>query len=385
MACLYSLTLLAGVTSPAIATAQAIAPVERPALIGASPYLSGAPSPDSSPAPLEPIPPEQVVAIPPELLERVQNEVVARTYSRNKRLALLVDLLFGPNGLALQYDGTRTRTIAQSAADGKANCLSFSLLFTALARRAGIDADVQETDHMLAVHQDGVLYGYGHVNVSVNISGSRKIVDIDRSVMVVRGETRRVTDDRALSHFYNNRGAELMEAGELVAARKHFNEALRITPDFVAAWNNLGVLDMREGSLQDAMRAYGKALAKNPGHAPTLSNIVNLYRRSGDARKLAEFEKRLFRVQSNDPFQQVILATGYEQKGDYKQALAHYRRALRLQEDEHYIHFGMARAYAHLGDMRRATDELMKARDRAGPQSDLYQAKLDYLKLLHGR
>ena len=318
-------------------------------------------------------------------MERLQREVIAPTNSRNKRLDLLVGLLFDPKGLGLQYDGARTRTIAESFADGKANCLTFSLLFTTLSREAGIDAYVQETDHVLVGSQAGVLYGNGHVNVSVKISGARKTVDIDRSVMAIRGKARRITDSRALSHFYNNRGAELMEAGELALARRHFEMALRTTPIFVAAWNNLGVLDTREGRLGEAELAYTRALDESPRHAPTLSNMVNLYRRNGNTHKQAEFEKRLFLVQSKDPFQQVILAMGYEQKRDYTRALEHYRRALRLQEEEHYIHFGMARAYAGLGDMRHATEELMRARDVAGKQGGRYQAKLDRLKRLHNR
>lgn len=368
---------------PAPAAAQAVLRVEGSAKSNETTLASRTTSPDPGSARREPIPHEQVVAIPSALLERLQREVIAPTRSRNKRLDLLVALLFEPAGLTLQYDGTRTRTIAESIADRKANCLSFSLLFTALARRAGIEADVQESDHVLVGHQDGVLYSNGHVNVSVHVSGTRKTVDIDRSVMAVRGEARRITDDRALSHFYNNRGAELMEAGELDAAQRHFELAVRITPGFVAAWNNLGVLNMRKGLLSESERAYAKVLDKNPRHAPALSNLVKLHRRRGNSSKQVEFEKRLFRVQSKDPFHQVVLAMGYEHKGDYERALVHYRRALRLQEDEPYIHFGMARAYAHLGETQRAAEELMRARDRASDQRSLYQAKLDRLRRLH--
>lgn len=369
---------------PAVAVAQVAAPAGPPPIDRIETPADAA-SPEPDPAWLEPVPPEQVVAIPPALLERLQREVVEPTHSRNERLDLLVNLLLGPQGLSLQYDATRTRTLAQSVADRKINCLSFSLLFVALARLAGINAHVQETDHVLGWSQGGVLYGNGHVNVSVRISGTHKIVDIDRSVVAVHGETRRVSDDRALSHFYNNRGAELMREGELGAARRNFEMALRITPEFISAWNNLGVLNMREGMLAKAERAYRKALDEDSRHAPALSNMVNLYRQMGNERKRKAFEERLFLVQSRDPFQQVILAMGYEQEGDYAQALDYYRRALRLRADWHYIHFGMAKAYAHLGDMRRAAEALVQARDTAGNQRDRYQAKLDLLRRLHPR
>jgi tetratricopeptide (TPR) repeat protein len=321
-----------------------------------------------------------VVAIPDQLETRLRERVLQNTASRERRLESLVKLLFNDAGYGLQYDGSLTRTVAQSAAEGRANCLSFSLLFVALARRAGIEAYVQETDHVLAWQGGDALYGNGHVNVGVKVGLARKTVDIDRSVVSIRGTPRPISDERALSHFYNNRGAELMREGQLDAARAHFDKALALTPEFVPALNNLGVLAMREGDYAHAGRAYAAALKKDARHAPTLSNMVNLYRRTGDSRRQHEFEARLFKVQRRDPFHQIILALGYEKSGAYDDAAEHYRRAIRLNARDHFVYFGLARAYAHLGESARATEALMRARDAAGDSRGMYQTKLDRLR-----
>jgi tetratricopeptide (TPR) repeat protein len=233
---------------------------------------------DSSPATPDAEPPTalDVLAVPDPLLAQLEAQVVALSTSRERRLEALVDLLFGDAGYALEYDGTLTRTVAQSAGDRRANCLSFSLLFVALARRAGIEAYVQETDDMLAWQDADALYGNGHVNVGVKIGLTRKTVDIDRSVVSIRGMPRRISDARALSHFYNNRGAELMREGRLAAARAHLVKSLQLTPEFVPALNNLGVLAMRESDFVQAGRVFNAALRKDAGNAPTLSNMVNL-------------------------------------------------------------------------------------------------------------
>jgi len=335
------------------------------------------------PAPTHPPDPATIVAIPVELEALVRERVIRTTTSHERRLDKLVDLLFGPQGLALEYDGSRTRTISEAFTDRKANCLSFSLMFVALARRVGIDAHVQETDHVLAWQGDGVLYGNGHVNVAVKVGRARKTVDIDRSVVSIRGTQRAITDERALAHFYNNRGAELMGQGQLPAANSHMAMAIRIAPDFVGAWSNLGVLHMREGSLQEAERAYLAALERNKKHAPALSNLVNLYRQVGDDRRRAEFERRLYEVQRRDPFHQIILALSYEKSHNYAAAAEHFRRAIRLKARDHFVYYGLARSYAHLGDTRRAADALVRARDVAGDQGDVYQAKLERLRRSH--
>lgn len=331
----------------------------------------------------QPLPGASVVAIPAALEAQLKTQVIRLSASREKRLDALVNLVFSDTGYALQYDGTLTRTAAQSAAERRANCLSFSLLFVALARRAGIEAYVQETDHVLAWQGGDALYGNGHVNVGVKVGMARKTVDIDRSVVSIRGMPRPISDERALSHFYNNRGAELMREGRLEAARAHFDESLKLTPAFVPALNNLGVLSMREGDYVQANQAYAAALKEDARHAPTLSNMVNLYRKTGDARRQHEFEARLFKVQRRDPFHQIILALGYEKSGAYADAAEHYRRAIRLKARDHFVYFGLARAYAHLGESARATEALMRARDAAGDSRGMYQTKLDRLRQAH--
>ncbi len=327
--------------------------------------------------------PAAILAVPPELEALLDERVVRASSSRERRLERLVELLFGSQGLALEYDGSRTRTIAESFAEHKANCLTFALMFATLARRAGIDAYVQESDFVLAWQGNGALYGNGHVNVGVRIGRARKTVDIDSSVISIRGEPRAISDTRVLSHYYNNRGAELMAAGHLHEARRSLARAVELTPDFTAAWNNLGVLDAREAALVQAEQAYERALEIDSRHSPTLSNMINLYRRLGDKKQEAEYEKRLFRVQRRDPFHQIILAMGYEQSGDYAAAVEHYRRAIRLKAKQDFVYFGLARSYAHLGQIRRATDALVHARDVAGRDRDKYQTKLDQLRRLH--
>src|SRR5688500_17663212 len=63
-----------------------------------------------------PIPPEPatVVAIPPELEALGRERIIRTTTSQDRRLEKLVELLFGPQGLALEYDSSRTRTINEA-------------------------------------------------------------------------------------------------------------------------------------------------------------------------------------------------------------------------------------------------------------------------------
>lgn len=337
---------------------------------------------------IEPPQPESIAVIPPGLQAQLQQQVIRRAITREQRLHRLADFMFDPEGLALQYDAYTTRTVEESYRDRKANCLSFSLLFVALARQAGLDAFIQESDQVLSWYEEGgTVYNTGHVNVGVRIGHARHTVDIDRSVLVTRGPPLAISRERALAHFYNNRGAELMVRGQSVAARRHLELAIRMDPDYLGSWNNLGVLNLREGDPAAAERVYAVALSKNRKHAPTLLNLVTLYKRTGDLARSAELERRLQKVQLKDPFHQLLLAIGCEKRGDYANAIVHYKRAIRLHRDEHRFHFGLARAYMQLGDLRHARSALARAYELADDDSERsrYQAKLNRLQQLHGR
>lgn len=324
---------------------------------------------------------DQVMRVPPELRAQVHERVVDRSRSKEQRLHLLADFVFSEDGLALEYESGNTRTVEQAWRSGKVNCLSFSLLFVALAREAGLEAQVQEIDKVLAWYQEeGIVYNSSHVNVGVRAGRKRHTVDVGRGAIIARHRPVAISDERALAHFYGNRGAELMAAGEMDAARAHMEAAIALDPDYATNWSNFGVLHLRSGDAAAAERAYLRALGLDPVHSAALFNIVGLYRRNGNARRAAEFQARLEKAQLADPFHQFLLANAYESRGEYERAVDHYRRAIRLHGKEHRFHFGLARTYLLMGEKRRASRSLARARALSDDEDRArYQAKLDWL------
>ncbi|GAB3504806.1 tetratricopeptide repeat protein [Pseudoxanthomonas daejeonensis] len=325
----------------------------------------------------------QVMAVPDELREQVRQRVVLPGGSRDQKLERLAGYVFGDDGLALEYDNETTRTVSEVYRDRKANCLSFTLLFVALAREAGLEAQVQEVGEVLAWYQDeGVIYNANHVNVGVRTTMQWQVVDVDTNILAARNRPRGITDQRAMAHFHNNRGAELMAAGDPLGARSALLASLADAPDFVPAWNNMGVLLLRQGDSRGAERAYLTALRTKSDHAATLSNLVGLYRRAGDARMQRRYEWRLDRVQATDPFHQFMIALECENDARYDCAIARYRRAIRLQGEQHQFHFGLARAYFLSGDLSRAQRELGRAYTLGGNEQvrSVYRQKLDGLR-----
>lgn len=307
--------------------------------------------PGTAPLPSE----SQVLAVPPELEAEFRKQVLDKADSKPERLRLLTDFVLNEPGLGLVYDNETTRTVADTYRSRQANCLSFTLLFVALAREAGLKTHIQEYEEVLFWYlQDGLVYNSSHVNARVEAGPLRQTVDVGRNMLISRYKPKIIDDRRVLSFFYNNRGVELMAKKDFAGARRHFEEALKLAPDEPSAWSNLGVLEMRVNDTAAAERSYQEALKLDSRHDATLTNIVALYLRLDNQRLADHYLKRLKKVQSADPFHQFMMATDAERRGDYAAAAGYYRRAIRLHRDEPAFLLGLARAYAGMGDTARA-------------------------------
>ncbi|HEY9192391.1 MAG TPA: XrtA/PEP-CTERM system TPR-repeat protein PrsT [Methyloversatilis sp.] len=75
---------------------------------------------------------------------------------------------------------------------------------------------------------------------------------------------------------HNLRGAALLVAKDLPGARKSFERALEIQPDYFPAAASLARLDLSEKHLQDAEGRYEKILGKSPGHPDALMALAGL-------------------------------------------------------------------------------------------------------------
>lgn len=279
--------------------------------------------------------PSEVTRLPDRVLERFERQVLDRRRHPRARVNALLKFIFDEDGLGLKYADDRSRTVAESIADRKANCLSFTLVFLELAKAANFKAWFLESDRSLVwFSQDNSLYLAGHVSAQIKLGNKRVEVNFDPDTPLTNSQQRPASDERVVAHYYNNRAAEQMSKNDFVGAEAYFEAAFNMDPSLVSIHNNRGALHRRQGNEQAAAKSFEKALSIDANDLSALSNLVTVYRileRSAEADQLAE---KLASVQRDNPLHHFIKGAQHENNGEYDEALSFYKRASRLDRRE---------------------------------------------------
>jgi len=101
----------------------------------------------------------------------------------------LADALTEPTGLGLQYDAAATLSARDAFKARSVNCLSYTMLYVALAREVGIDANFNDVQVPLIWGlQDESFILYRHVNARVTL-GANYFVSVQTAASYSRGSS----------------------------------------------------------------------------------------------------------------------------------------------------------------------------------------------------
>ena len=315
------------------------------------------------PAPL--LDDREVLAASPEMRAFVDRHVTRRT-GADLRLRQLTQALIHAPGFRLQYDET-TRTAAVTFQARRGNCLSFSNMFVALARLAGLRASFQEVDTPPDwSFRDDVFVLNRHVNVLVDLGRKGEHV-VDFNVDDVRSsyDRRSIRDTRARAHYYNNIAVERMQAGDTASALGYLRKAIASDDAFSPAWTNLGILYARNRRPAEAEAAYLRALEADRADPVAMSNLSWLYERQGDTARAAAYRKRVLAHRDRNPYYHYQLAREAFRTLDYDAAIGHLKHAVRMKRNDDQFYFLLSLSYLKKGDARTARRYLARAEELA--------------------
>lgn len=303
-----------------------------------------------------------VLALPDAAHALLRDAIGKRTHATG-RLQAVQSLFAEGQPLAMRYDAGTTLSVAGAFDQRVGNCLTFTQMFVALAREAGLDARFEEVAVPFHWEQMGVALALNrHIAVYGRVMGRTYEVDFGQ---VLAGfptfEKRIVSDQRARAQFFNNLGAEALTRREFEPAIRHFNRALALEPQLSFVWSNLGVALSQLGEMDDAEKSFLWALEVDRYDLSALSNLVLLYDRTARPDLAEGFRRRVERYRAQNPYDDYLKGEQALADERFEDAARYIKRALRDKPQDVGFHLALARAYQGLGKEHVARATLRKA------------------------
>jgi Flp pilus assembly protein TadD len=296
-------------------------------------------------------------------MERFVDEVTRPSGARQSRAWALAYAALDPYMLDFRYDPRVTLTADEAFRERLGNCLTFSAMFVAMAREAGLEARFQEVvipPRWSAVN-DTVLVSK-HVNAVVSDANRSYAIDVSRRKTSGRDIIRPLSDREAEAQYYNNLGADALVREDLGLAYGYFTRALDVSPRLAYVWSNIGVVLRRNGQTDDAMFAYRTALQYDPDHAVSLNNLHTIYTEEGDLEAAAALAGRVERNRRKNPYYLLYLAELANEEQRWSDAIDLLGKAIRMDDQEYRFHLALAQAQFQAGQADTARVSLGRAR-----------------------
>src|SRR3984957_8683003 len=144
---------------------------------------------------------------------------------------------------------------------------------------------------------------------------------------------------------YNNRGNSRSHKGDVEGALQDFEEAIRLWPDLAGAYVNRGSVRGDKGDVEGALQDFGEAIRLQPNFALAYNNRGNLRSRKGDVEGALQDFGEAIRLQPNFDLAYNNRGAVRYNVGDVGGALEDYSRAIQLRPE-------FAIAYSNRGEGR---------------------------------
>lgn len=312
-----------------------------------------------------------IMALNDELRDYVTSKVKGDPQARS-RLRKLIRGMIEDGLLTLDYDPNLTYTAIETFQNRQGNCLSFSLLFAALAREANLDVSFQMVDIPPSFRADGeMILLNNHINVLVQ--GVRSDVNYLRSYVVdfntaeYNGnyDTRKVTDNYAIALYYSNVAIEFLQAGNSKKAFRYLKKGIETDSAIAGLWVNLGVLYSRYEQYNMAVQAYQQALSIQRSNKSALVNLARALHYLGRVEESEYYLKKVAYYRDHNPYYHYFQAQIAYQENELEDAMDYLAKAIRLKRDEHQFYFLRGLVHYQMKAYDLAARDYRKARDTA--------------------
>jgi len=286
------------------------------------------------------------------------------TFEKVKALHYALLLPVDEGGHGIVYNAYSTQIPTVSFQERRVNCLSFSLLYVALAHHLKLNAQINEvqTPPVWNLRDKKSLFLMRHVNVKVPLHDERlrsvnsddAVIDLEMGRYKSTYSQHYISDSLVAAQFYSNRGMEIAAEGNQEQAFLYLRKALQEDDQQSYIWNNFASFYTQQNLLHEAEVIYLHGLELDPNDLSIMTNLTGLYRKMGNIEKANIYSKLAQRHRDANPYYQYALALSASDSDDYINALIYVKRAIDREKDEPRFYQLTATIYTHLGNADKA-------------------------------
>ncbi len=172
----------------------------------------------------------------------------------------------------------------------------------------------------------------------------------------------------------NNLAIHLLHSGRPDEAIQHFEEALRLDPNYAEAHYNLGNALFREGRMEEARGHYERALQLIPEFAAARYNFAILLLRAGEVPAALEQLERAIRIDPRMAAARQLLGETLLRAGRPEDAFEQLEAAIELQPTASKPYGRLSAAYFQVGRLDEASQQA-KRLSATDPKSAVVQTE----------
>ena len=319
------------------------------------------------------LPQQELLALTPGM-ERFATDAVKFAQNKSEKAemlhrALLSSGIYG--GLGVRYSAFNTGTAKEVFESAQANCLSYTLLYVALARHLGLNAQVNQVTIPPSwdMNEEKAFFLMRHVNAKIVIRRmswsfirdmSRVsdvgdvVVDLEMSRFRANYPQQALDKQSVEALFYNNRAMELSTHGDVENAFLYLRRALEANKNQSFIWSNLGSIYRKKGHFAVAEAVYLHALSMDTGDLTVLHNLAGLYTQLGEKEKSTFYSKKVKNYRNENPYYLYREAVKAKEKGEIEKAKKLITRAIKKETLDERLYLLAAKLSDIQGDSQQA-------------------------------
>ncbi len=283
------------------------------------------------------------------------------------RLRWLLQGLVDRGYFATTYEANLTQSAADTFDNQRGNCLSYTNMFVALAREAGLPAYYQLVDVPPSYDADsGWLLRNNHINVviqGVRYASETDQFTIDFNVQAPDYSYDRhvVSDEFARALFYANLAVDALRAKQTRVAFAYLQKAMALEPRHSDFWVNVGAIYAHHGLPEPARQAYQQAVDLDASNKSGLKGLARAHEELGNFEMAARLNQKIRDDEQRNPFYHFARAQRAYEAASYVETIAAVDAAIELRPRTPRFHFLKSLAQYRLGDTKEAKRSIRMA------------------------